>query len=293
MTLRRTASGLRSLHVFFRADVVVFCEGGPSITYNEALATDQTDGTLDTHYWSSVLSIFPNGRRCHFKSIGCKETLKKIQLDINNLNISTITICRDQDFDLHLNRTMPCARTAYTFGYSWENDVVQLPILFGLIDRLAGGGEDGSAMKEALREKLLAFSGDIKSWVEVDIALHARNKLSIFDRGSPLFCIDLQNCPSVKHDKLRERLSSIGYQRSPRKVKKFIESEVILSCFGKLVSRTVYHCVSSMFLSLRPSVKMTYNLFMRMLIGEAVAALRASSLPEYHSHLQHQSSALA
>lgn len=61
MTFRRTASGLASLHVFFRVDKVAFCEGGPPIDLANALLGNGEETTFDIMFWRGVAGFWARG----------------------------------------------------------------------------------------------------------------------------------------------------------------------------------------------------------------------------------------
>lgn len=125
MTLRRTASALHSLNIFYQVDIVVFCEGGESVSYENATNSSRTDGTLDSLYWEGIIGFYNTGKTYHVKSVGSKSTLKLLAEDVLERDISTISICMDADYERVLGGNCHGPRVAWTMGYSWENDVVR------------------------------------------------------------------------------------------------------------------------------------------------------------------------
>ncbi|MBJ7377058.1 DUF4435 domain-containing protein [Sphingobium sp.] len=290
MTFTRSSSALYGIHKFFGVDVVVYCEGGKSLTYQEAIRTENTDGTLDTFYWSSLVNEYGIDKKFHFKSVGGKETIRAISIDIEKLNLTNVTVCRDSDYDRVLGKELNCSRLAWTYGYSWENDVLNIVVIENLVVNLVGSSGDGEAVIHQLREKFSKFQSDLRPWVEVDISLCSRGKKALFDREKPLSVIDMKAPPSLREGSLAQNLVAAGYRRKPRKVAAVSEEEVGSVCFGKLISRSMYHTFTSVLSGVLRS-RIDYELFMRMAINETFRSIRAGVLPELTAHLQLQRAA--
>lgn len=287
MTFRRTNSSLHSLHVFFKVDVVVFCEGGNSLTFSEAILPDPGCSTLDTLYWRSVVNTYNLTKKFHFKSVGGKETILEIADEINRSNIQTISVCMDSDYHRLIGRAVTFRRSACTFGYSWENDVVQLPVLEGIVTALVGMGPECTNIIEKLRVHIDQLERDLLRWTEIDVSLLVRGRGCLFDRKKPLSAIDMTAPPRLREAALLSRLSAAGYRRRPKRVVEVIKSEVIKICYGKLISKAMYHT----FISLISGVvneKISYDLFMRLAVREAMVALAGGLLPSFSAHVRQQ-----
>ena len=111
MSFTRSSSALYGIHRFFGVDVVVYCEGGAPVTYQEAVSANRTDETLDTFYWSSLVATFESEKKFHFKSVGSKAIIHKIAKEINDLNLTNVSICRDSDYDKVTGNVINCPRT--------------------------------------------------------------------------------------------------------------------------------------------------------------------------------------
>lgn len=287
MSFTRSSSALHGIHRFFGVDIIVYCEGGRSLNYEEAVSAGNTDGTLDTFYWSSLVNEYGIDKKFHFKSVGSKETIKAIAGDIDRLSLRNVTVCRDSDYDKISGQAINCSRIAWTLGYSWENDVVNILVLENIVVNLIGNGADGASAIEELRNKFAKFQCDLRPWVEVDISLCSRGKKALFDREKPLSIIDMSSPPAIRAGSLAQRLSDAGYQRKPRKISSVNEADVAAVCFGKLISRSLYHAFVSVISAFLKS-RIDYDLFMRMAISETFRSVRSGLLPDLNSHLQLQ-----
>ncbi|PTR07588.1 MULTISPECIES: hypothetical protein [unclassified Novosphingobium] len=287
MTFTRTASALYGIHRFFGVDLVVFCEGGASRSYSDAVKLEIGQSTLDTLYWSSLFGIINLDKSAHFKSIGSKSTINLICQDVERLGINTVTICRDSDYDRALGVAPQGARVAWSMGYSWESDVVAIEVVEALAFTLVGTGPDGTAIASQLRARFARLEADLRRWTEIDASLCKRGCGALFDRQKPLSSIDMSDPPSLRVLALTARLVEAGYNRKPRKVLTVSSGEALSTCFGKLVSRAIYQTfvrVIAQFVQ----VRIEYELFMRLAISETFRALDAGRLPRFQQHIGSQ-----
>lgn len=287
---RRSDSGLRSIHVFYGADVVIYCEGGET-RKNVNKGDIHIDGdTLDIIYWRTIVAHLTLGSRFHFKSAGSKSALTELGQSIEKLKLENVTICCDSDYDrirgVHLN----FQRCAWTMGYSWENDVVRPPILERLVAKILGDGPSCAELVGTLRQTLTKFQKDLQPWAETDISLCARRHAGIFDRQKPLAVIEVESAPTLKVAKLKKRLVDAGFTRRPRKIIGISTERVLEICYGKMIARALYHTVIIL-LKNYTNIRIEYELFMRLAIGEMGEALKNGLIPEFRQHIERQRNA--
>lgn len=292
MNFTRSQSALHSLHIFFNVDVVVYCEGGRSLSYNEAIETKDSDGTLDAFYWSSVVESYGFSKSFHFKSVGSKTVVNAIAEDVNSLGLSNVTVCRDADYERLLGRQISGTRIAWTSGYSWENDAISLKTLEGLAVNLIGNGQEGALFTTELRSKIKKLESQLSRWIEIDISLCSRGQSGIFDREKPLSSVDMSAPPALKLNVLHQKLVSAGHCRKPRKVVGITPEHSLKYCYGKLISKAIYHAFISS-LQKFSKMKIEYELFMRLAIGETMRGVKAGLFPELSRHIDSQRDAFA
>ena len=292
MIFKRSQSSLNSMHLFFKVDVVVFCEGGASKTIVEALMPAPDERTLDTIYWANVVSVQDLGRRYHFKSVGSKVTLLKIAREIVAVNSSTATVCIDSDYDVHLSQMVPSSRLAHTFGYSWESDVLQRPVLDKILAHLIG--PPPTELTTDIERAIVALRRDALRWCEIDISLRAKAKPCVFDREKPLSVVNLAaELPCLDHARLRRRLTESGYKRAPKRVVTLQEEVVLQVAFGKLISKLLYHLIHKLALTVVHRLRLDYESFMRVAISETFSLFRTGQLPDFAAHITRQRAAFA
>jgi len=208
MIFRRTPASLGVVHLFYSVDVVVFCEGGPSIAIADAMVGQGAEDTHDILYWSVVVDHLKTGKNFHFKSVGSKATLRALSADVEENNIETVTVCLDRDYDCLTGKQLQHKRLAYTYGYSWENDVVQAEVLRNVFHSLVGVGQKQAKAFDDMLVQLTKYSASVARWCEIDISFVSKGNGGIFDRDKPLFCADLDASPPC----FERHPFKVGYQ---------------------------------------------------------------------------------
>lgn len=292
MTLRRTPSALHSLHRFFQVDIVAFCEGGLSVDYNTAISRDHGDqSTLDVMFWQNVVHQLGLNKKYHFKSVGSKQTLKSICDDVQRHGISSISVCLDRDYDSQLNRLHVTDRICYTYGYSWENDVLSEPVVEAIVRDFIGVGEIQNDELQLLRQKLSSFRDSLSYWIEIDIALARLGKPGVFLRSNPNTSLDFAHHPSLRIPALQNALREIGYKTRPKRCVRVDCGSSLYVCFGKLVSHAVFHCIGDLFERFGVR-KLAYDQFMRLAISRTFQFFGHADLRDISVNFQTQVRAL-
>lgn len=110
---RRTNFGLSNQHLFFDVDVVVYCEGGE---------TEEEEATFDELFWKRVFE--GNGKRVTCRSSGNKTMLMELAHAVSVEDVENVVVAMDRDYDHIFGRVIEHPRVIYTYGYSWESDVI-------------------------------------------------------------------------------------------------------------------------------------------------------------------------
>jgi hypothetical protein len=290
MTFRRTPSGLQSLHLFFRADIVVFCEGGVPLNFEAALQDTTERETLDTLFWRRICEFCDPKRKYHFKSVGSKTTLREIARDIIERNVQSILVCVDKDFDEVCARKIAHDQVVYTFGYSWENDAVAFDVIDRVFFRLLGRSPATAAVLATARDRLRIFAARLIRWTEIEIALYTRGEGTLFPRDNPLAMVDLNgDFPILCENRLRTRLAALGYRRGPRITLRVADDEVLQRSWGKLISQYTFQVAQQLLRERDRHLRPNYNLFMRLVIAEFIEAMKDNPLhvtTQYYSGLK-------
>lgn len=294
MSFRRTPSGIANLHLFFRVDSIVFCEGGESLDLVAALSGFGDESTLDCDFWRRVAHFVGAKKTYHFKSVGSKATLKLIAQDAATHSLGTTIICFDRDFDWHCQRRLTQSGVAYTHGYSWENDAISEISLGGVLFRFFPHDAQSQALLDKMTRELARFSGDIKPWCESEIALSQRGERHIFDRSKPLASIDMNaTLPRFCPNRARRLLADAGYARRPKRKVAISESESLQHCWGKMVSRYSFQLFTKLVAQAHADFRLTYDAFMRLATSETFDAMAKGKLPKLETHFKQYSTVFA
>lgn len=110
----RTDSGISNQYLFYEVDFMVYCEGEPK--GNET-------ATLDEMFWQRIFS--DHGKKVHCVSKGGKNNLLSEVKKLKNGDIDNVVVAMDRDYDEFLGEMINHPKVFYTYGYSFESDLVQ------------------------------------------------------------------------------------------------------------------------------------------------------------------------
>ena len=286
MTLRRTLSGLRNLHIFLRVDRIVYCEGGTQLSIEDVLSGVGADATLDAMYWSGVSQWCGAELQYHFKSVGSKSTLLSIADDAEAMSLDTVIVCMDADFDRHTGALKRRAGVVYSWGYSWENDVVTAEALHGVLASLLPKDYLSQIEVAQLHQQLELSCFELERAVEIDLNLVARGKPALFVRSSPLSLHTVTKVSTkLDRSKLNGRLGVLGYRCSPPRRLRLARSDVWRNGFGKMLARVAYSLVICCAKRRDANINMSFDIFMRLCISQTIEGMtngRCRALGDYH-----------
>jgi hypothetical protein len=286
MIFRRSASGLANLHLFFKVDVIVYCEGGSSLSLGDILAKGGNEDTLDVSFWQRVAEFLGAKRRYHFKSVGSKPTLLSVASDVRANQLTSVIVCFDRDFDWHCGRKEDGAFVAYTHGYSWENDVISAAALENVFFTLLPPRAETRGILEKGLKRLAAFEAEMAQWCETEISLAHRRAGAVFPRNKPLALVKLNtvDLPHLDFAKVRASLNALGYQRRPKCKVRIQPNEALRHSWGKLVAAYCYHLLVRLVAQKQDGIKFSYDLFMRWMTAETFRLIVAGKNADAASH---------
>ncbi|WP_114091497.1 DUF4435 domain-containing protein, partial [Thalassospira lucentensis] len=106
MSFRRSNAGLSAIKYFKKADYIVYVEGSSDITF-----------------WSKMFKEFRPDLKLSFDDKFGSNNIDPIINDIETGKISGTLVCRDRDY-LSMSRLHYHPHVLYTYGYSFENDLI-------------------------------------------------------------------------------------------------------------------------------------------------------------------------
>lgn len=184
MTFTRTRTGLSNLHLFYNVDAVVYVEGGNrSFSYSDIRRGQGGTSSPDILYWQAVFQAMAPDKKFSFKPVGSKSTLKQLAEDIRNGFITGVYVAMDQDLDRFHSSCILTKGVFYTWGYSWENDILQNDALKDAVFTICP--IDRATHEKSLNEDIsLTMNKFIRQarWFVVADVILAANGRKFFDR---------------------------------------------------------------------------------------------------------------
>lgn len=174
MTFERTKSGQQNRSVFLGVDLVCYVEGGGG----------NSDRSEDVSFWSKVFIECSPGMRIRCVARGGKPQLEELARAIIDRNLDGTLVAMDSDYDGILNEKINDRRVVYTFGYSWENDVLSLPALHLCYKEVAHSQHLTQEEVDYINEAHLSACKDFKRPLQADFLAFCA-KSSLLPRDAP------------------------------------------------------------------------------------------------------------
>ena len=251
----RSNQGIENEHLFYGVDFVVYCEGKE---------VDGEGSSLDEVFWQRVFS--ENGLSVHCKSMGGKSVVRPLAEKIIQDGILHVLVAMDRDYDDIIGCTIDHPQVFYTFGYSWESDVV-LDFQFTAALSLFAT----TNRRQAIRNEFQAYREQISQKLRRVCALdfkYFRHEEKLFDRLKPMSIIAVPGNqePFVRISALLSNAKALGsYQSGAMPSAAYRELCGVRSFFGKVVSRLVFHWFVYRTKRINGARRVVYEAFMNLL----------------------------
>lgn len=287
MSFRRTESGLTNLHLFFGVDAVVYLEGGESLSREEVDSGVYADSTNDIMFWKTIFSIYRPERKYKFCSIGSKNTVKSIALDIKEGGINNVIVAMDRDFD-HINaRLIEAENIIYTFGYSWENDAWNKTALMEAFCALSGACKTGVQEESGIIDHYYRDCASKLKWATRIDALLSQYDNSLFDRNSYMRYVKIEKngMPTVNWEQVKTSMSLARQKLDGPIVRKTsFTVSFLVDCYGHLFAEYAYRILTYLLEKIRRNPKIPKNYATSMVVEKFGQLLLNDSLPELIRH---------
>ena len=287
MSFRRTESGLTNLYLFFGVDAVVYLEGGSSICRDDVNHGLYTDSTQDIRFWQTIFNIYRPDKNYKFCSVGSKETVKSIAMDIVEGRVSNVIAAMDRDFD-HINgRLIVANNIIYTFGYSWENDAWNKSALREAFCSLSGACSTRIDTEEEIINRCFhEIASKLRGAVRIDAVLSQYDN-SFFDREKFMRYVDIKRngMPVVNIEQIKNSLAE-----SRNKVegaiarKNHFTLSPLIDCFGHLFAEYVYRILAYLLEKIRKNPKLPKDYASSMVVEKFGQLLNNDLLSDIKQH---------
>ena len=267
------------MHLFFGCDLVVFVEGGEPVSFDEAVAGKSSDSSIDVKFWERIFSVYSVTKKCVFRALGSKPTLKLIAHDVSQAKISNVLVAMDRDHEPHLGDKIDFPKVLYTCGYSWENDAWTPHAIQALLESLLSSNQIKEDTKLKLRKMFIAFEDEIEQLVKADIIL-AQNGDSLIPRKSGDELIHSQDGePCLNIARARELLN----QKQNLNVEEGqLDIRPIRDCYGKVVASFGYRILLNVLKEKKVKDKFPKDLANRLMIDKLSKDKMPKSVYRYY-----------
>ena len=195
---------------------------------------------MDEVFWTQIFE--EHGKKIKCKSIGSKPNLLKLAAKVSSEHIPNVVIAMDRDYDHLRGTSVEHPQVLYTFGYSWESDIMlefnfdsAISLFANVKDRKAIGVEFDTyrAKQSAILRRVFAL--DFK---------YIGHSERLFDRSKPKSIIKTgkKTAPHIDVKKLLDGARTLGkYQTTTLPGDIYSAACGVRSFFGKAVARLFYH----------------------------------------------------
>ena len=254
---RRSDEGLANEHLFYGVDYVVYCEGK---------ASSNKVTTLDESFWHRIFSLHDYNVKC--KSKGSKEEILKMAGNVIHKNVGNVLFAMDRDYDDPYSAGLDHPCILYTFGYSWESDVVD-DFDFAVATSLFASAGDLKEIKVKFGSFVSRQSLTFRRASYLD-AIYFRCGEKLYDRTKPMSVIVVKKGkePELNKKYLLSRARNIHRLKGGAvNLSLFISSNGLHSFYGKAVAHMIYHWFGYIASKLGSRRRVPYLSFLSVLIA--------------------------
>ena len=233
-TFLRTEAGLSNEAMFFDVDYVVYVEGG------EGDKDFQTPP--DEIFWNSIFASFRDTLKIKVKGQGGKSNLLDIAKKVSEAAVKNCIVCIDADYDRQIGRSIAHNNVLYTYGYSWENDVVCKDAILYAISNISTINLNDTNMNSDLRDSIRALERigrrigvlDIKSQL---IGHPIQNK----KKPGELLILKNSRPPEFCHKTILKKIAEVKADIKSKCCISLINYDFFRDYHGKTIALCIYH----------------------------------------------------
>jgi hypothetical protein len=271
----RSDEGLGSQHLFYDADYVLYCEGE---------AVQGEGASFDEMFWQIILSAY--GIRVFCKSVGSKTTVKDLALLVVSNQVPNVIIAMDRDYDHLQGAIIYWPTVLYTYGYSWESDVVS-ELNFNSTLALFVVAKDRKKLQEEFNDFLDQKATVLRRLVAIDFKYIGHNE-ALFNRTKPMSILHAPG-NSEPRFKIAEILASAcklgGYQTGKIPATVYAGLEGFRDFYGKAISRLVYHWFVFRTKKIYGCRKVIYDTFMSVAVNSFDVSTHGITRNDYYRQM--------
>ena len=289
MSFLRSPAGISNLHIFLKADTVVYVEGGRrSYSAEDVLLGKFGTESIDILFWQNLFLTFSKGVKVAVRCCGSKTTAHAIAAKIVSGEVINVCIALDRDLDNWMGTRISSPLVFYTYGYSWENDALHATVLCDMFYALCPVPRDHTDVAAEVLASLSSFADAIYPAVCADIILaHSGSSLLPRDNPESVILVGSDKHPVINVERIQCLLSEAEKAGHDLAASKIAPSSLV-DCYGALLASFCYRLL--LYLCHRHShiSRFSKDVFAAMAIDKFANRLRAGELDPLYSHYRDQ-----
>ena len=245
MSFHRTPSGLSNLRLFYGVGIVVFVEGGPSITADAAVGGAGAPKAADISFWQNVFRLRRSRQPIKFRAVGSKTALLDIAARVVSRDVRHVVVAMDRDYDHFNGCLLQAPGVMYTFGYSWENDVWTDPdVVAEVFYTVAPVCRATFDVADQVAGALRGFCGRMRRFIRVDVSCN-RQGVQFLPKESPerLIHVRSNSAPEINRAGLRTCITRAKAARQGKVQAPGLVASPERDCCGHLIECFAYQLV--------------------------------------------------
>ncbi|MCY3827898.1 MAG: hypothetical protein OXF89_02060 [Rhodospirillaceae bacterium] len=242
---------------------------------------------MDEAFWQKIFSL--HGRRAKCKSSGSKQELLELADVVLNNQIDNLILALDRDYDDPWSMRIDHPKILYTYGYSWESDVIS-SFDFEIAFSIFGSAANLEEMEVNYRDFIIRQSNVFRRAAYLDAKCHF-HECTLFDRTKPMSIIIAEGGKEPKLD--RKKIVSATKKMHPFcpvrfDLSLFVTSNGLEIFFGKAASHLIFQWFYFAASKLGERRNVRYSSFMNLLISMFSLDDRSNSRNVYYRAMMGQ-----
>lgn len=286
----RSNAGISNSATFFKADFIVYTEGGASKKPEESSEKNDDQEVvwaIDSIFWRAIFKKFKPNIRVKIKSLGSKENVRPYAEKIAENSINNTIATFDRDYSVYKNEKIIHPRILYTHGYSWENDACRPELLIFALNSIHPNGVIPVKDANEIANRYNIFLKSINRIVYVDL-LCGLKSIEGVDRENFWGLIDTSNPqkPTIRKSNFFALIRSIKKRRT--QALHYVGTRRINAsddCYGKMLSMFYYEIFCEFYMKITKCKNMPRH-FADVKMAETMEANTENYPKEVYNHYE-------
>lgn len=173
MPLNRSSRSLINESILLQVDLVVYVEGGSqSFKSDQEIDAEYSEQSEDITFWKALFSHYLPDKKLHFRAKGSRSALDDYVAKLDQHQNNKVIVAKDINYDEFLGLYVEHPNVLYTFGHSFENDVLSVETLLTALECCSGKDLTHTNDREKILRYLSSLDEKLKKTLLSDIVAH-------------------------------------------------------------------------------------------------------------------------